>query len=55
VLELLGTLTWRLPNWLDARMPHIDIEGSAARAANVADRSVPDDTADRDPTQAAAA
>ncbi len=32
VLELLGTLTWRLPRWLDARLPHINIEGSAARA-----------------------
>jgi RND superfamily putative drug exporter len=31
VLELSGTLTWRLPRWLDARLPHINIEGSAAR------------------------
>ena len=30
-LELLGQATWRLPRWLDARMPHINIEGSAAR------------------------
>jgi putative drug exporter of the RND superfamily len=53
VLELLGTLTWRLPRWLDARMPHIDIEGSAARAASNADRYTPDATADREPAQAA--
>jgi RND superfamily putative drug exporter len=32
VLELLGPLTWKLPGWLDARLPHINIEGSAARA-----------------------
>ena len=31
-LELLGARTWRLPRWLDARLPHINIEGSAARA-----------------------
>ena len=35
VLEMLGTTTWRLPRWLDARLPHINIEGSAARAADV--------------------
>jgi RND superfamily putative drug exporter len=32
VLELLGGRTWRLPRWLDARLPHINIEGGAARA-----------------------
>ena len=31
VLELLGPVTWRLPRWLDARLPHINIE--AARNA----------------------
>jgi RND superfamily putative drug exporter len=31
VLELLGPSTWRLPRWLDARLPHVNIEGSAAR------------------------
>jgi putative drug exporter of the RND superfamily len=31
-LELVGPVTWRLPRWLDARLPHINIEGSAARA-----------------------
>jgi RND superfamily putative drug exporter len=31
VLELLGAFTWRLPGWLDARLPHINIEGSSAR------------------------
>jgi RND superfamily putative drug exporter len=33
VLELLGPRTWWLPDWLDARLPHINIEGSAARTA----------------------
>jgi putative drug exporter of the RND superfamily len=32
VLELLGPVTWRLPRWLDARLPHINIEGSTARS-----------------------
>ena len=27
VLELLGAGTWRLPRWLDRRLPHINIEG----------------------------
>jgi RND superfamily putative drug exporter len=33
VLELLGATTWKLPRWLDRRLPHINIEGSAAREA----------------------
>ncbi len=32
VLELLGPVTWRLPRWLDRRLPHINIEGASARA-----------------------
>jgi RND superfamily putative drug exporter len=31
VLELLGETTWKLPGWIDRRLPHINIEGSAAR------------------------
>jgi RND superfamily putative drug exporter len=31
VLELLGPVTWRLPRWLDRRLPQINIEGSSAR------------------------
>jgi RND superfamily putative drug exporter len=37
VLELLGPVTWRLPRWLDARLPHINLEGSTARAAPAID------------------
>jgi putative drug exporter of the RND superfamily len=32
VLQLLGKTTWRLPRWLDTRLPRINIEGSTARA-----------------------
>jgi uncharacterized membrane protein YdfJ with MMPL/SSD domain len=32
MLQLLGPTTWRLPRWLDARLPHINSEGSSARA-----------------------
>ena len=35
VLELLGGLTWKLPAWLDARLPHFNIEGSQARHAGL--------------------
>jgi RND superfamily putative drug exporter len=33
VLEILGKTTWKLPSWLDRRLPHINIEGSAAHEA----------------------
>jgi putative drug exporter of the RND superfamily len=32
VLELFGPLTWRLPRWLDLRLPRINIEGSSVSA-----------------------
>ena len=31
VLELLGPVTWRLPRWLDARLPHIKHRGQRRR------------------------
>jgi RND superfamily putative drug exporter len=34
VLEILGPLTWKLPAWLDRRLPHVNIEGSAAHDAH---------------------
>jgi putative drug exporter of the RND superfamily len=37
VLELLGPLTWRLPRWIDERLPHVNIEGSSARALPAAE------------------
>jgi RND superfamily putative drug exporter len=45
VLELLGPTTWRLPRWLDARLPHINIEGSSARAQTAVRIDEPDDAA----------
>ncbi|HEY5196359.1 MAG TPA: MMPL family transporter [Solirubrobacteraceae bacterium] len=40
VLELLGAATWRLPGWLDARLPHINIEGTAVHALSVSEAAV---------------
>jgi RND superfamily putative drug exporter len=33
VLELLGRSTWRLPGWLDRRLPHLSIDADTARAS----------------------
>jgi RND superfamily putative drug exporter len=52
VLELLGPLTWRLPRWLDSRLPHINIEGSAARALPDLDSVALDETPALTPTSA---
>jgi RND superfamily putative drug exporter len=54
VLELLGPVTWRLPRWLDALLPHINIEGSAARALSGRDGVAPDGTRAPAPTPASA-
>jgi putative drug exporter of the RND superfamily len=43
VLELLGPLTWRLPHWLDARLPRIRIEGHAAETEGLASQLAGDD------------
>ena len=32
VLELLGPSTWKLPTWIDKRLPHVNIEGRSALA-----------------------
>ena len=52
VLELLGGLTWRLPPWLDPRLPRIRIEGHAAEtealAAQLADGGAGTGEAERD-------
>src|SRR5271163_2227997 len=54
VLELLGRITWRLPRWLDARLPHINIEGSTARALAEPTGSVLEEPAEREPTPTSA-
>jgi putative drug exporter of the RND superfamily len=40
VLQLLGGLTWKLPAWLDARLPELNIEGSSPANVTAADGSV---------------
>jgi RND superfamily putative drug exporter len=40
VLQLLGGLTWKLPGWLDARLPELNIEGSSPANVTPADGSV---------------
>jgi putative drug exporter of the RND superfamily len=54
VLELLGTATWHLPRWLDARLPHINIEGSSAHALPQPEASLLDGAAEPEPAAAAA-
>ena len=39
-------MTWYLPPWLDNRLPHINIEGSAAAADRPAE---PDEPVEREP------
>ena len=51
VLELLGERTWWLPRWLDARLPHINIEGSSARAAVAAAKEESGEPVEREPAQ----
>ncbi|MBV9338212.1 MAG: MMPL family transporter [Solirubrobacterales bacterium] len=50
VLELLGPTTWKLPRWLDARLPHINIEGSSARG-ELLDEPRTGDAVEREPAQ----
>jgi putative drug exporter of the RND superfamily len=38
VLELLGDLTWKLPRWIDARLPHVNIEGGRTSLGDGAER-----------------
>ena len=52
VLELVGPTTWRLPRWLDARLPHINIEGSTARALPAIEPADLGETPEPDPTPA---
>jgi RND superfamily putative drug exporter len=49
VLELLGPLTWRLPRWLDERLPHINIEGSSAREELMRRPPEAEEPAEREP------
>jgi RND superfamily putative drug exporter len=40
VLQLLGGLTWKLPVWLDARLPELNIEGTSPANVTTADGSL---------------
>jgi putative drug exporter of the RND superfamily len=51
VLELLGPRTWWLPQWLDKRLPHINIEGTSARAQLAEQSAEPGEPAEREPAQ----
>jgi putative drug exporter of the RND superfamily len=51
VLEILGPSTWRLPRWLDAHLPHINIEGSAAHAPTEPGSSEPDAAEEPEPAR----
>jgi RND superfamily putative drug exporter len=51
VLELLGPTTWKLPRWLDARLPHINIEGSSARALLDQRGTASDESVEPEPAQ----
>jgi RND superfamily putative drug exporter len=42
VLQLLGPLTWKLPRWLDQRLPRINIEGSSVTDGVPEQRVSPD-------------
>jgi RND superfamily putative drug exporter len=35
VLEILGPWTWKLPRWIETRLPRVNIEGTAAHAAQI--------------------
>jgi len=50
VLELLGSVTWRLPRWLDARLPHVNIEGHSARRSLSGDSAAVAETPELEPT-----
>ena len=51
VLQILGKTTWQLPRWLDARLPHINIEGSTARALSAIDTADLGATPEPEPTK----
>jgi putative drug exporter of the RND superfamily len=51
VLELLGPRTWWLPQWLDDRLPHINIEGTSARAVLAERGGEPGEPVEREPAQ----
>ena len=47
-LEILGTATWRLPRWIDERLPHVNIEGGSAREPDGSDAISGEDRRERE-------
>jgi RND superfamily putative drug exporter len=50
VLEILGPVTWALPDWIDRRLPRIRIEGHAADGDSLDGKPSRDDAPFPDPT-----
>jgi RND superfamily putative drug exporter len=50
ILEILGPVTWALPDWIDRRLPRIRIEGHAADEDALDGRLSHDDAPFPDPT-----
>jgi RND superfamily putative drug exporter len=50
VLEILGPVTWALPDWIDRRLPRIRIEGHAAEEDALDEQLSHDDAPFPDPT-----
>jgi RND superfamily putative drug exporter len=48
VLELLGGLTWKLPAWIDRRLPHFRIEGTLEPSHELAEPPLAGPPADRE-------
>ncbi len=53
-LELIGPITWRLPGWLESRLPEINIEGTHTPVPAPPERGVPEPPADPIPAPAGA-
>jgi RND superfamily putative drug exporter len=53
-LELIGPITWRLPAWLESRLPHINIEGAPASLTDPVESGVSEPPAGPIPTAAGA-
>jgi putative drug exporter of the RND superfamily len=55
VLQLLGPVTWRLPAWIDRRLPTINIEGATAVSESQLIAAIDDRQQDSDSSTASAA
>jgi RND superfamily putative drug exporter len=53
-LELIGPITWRLPRWLESRLPHINIEGAPTPAPDPVEIDLSESPTGPTPTAAGA-